>query len=219
LRGLAMEKGRRLSSHREGLGLFEDGSPHPQAAPRGLLHLYALLSIARKPMRGYDMMKEIEIKTEGAWRPGPGAVYPVLQKLAKQGYIAAQKKERGGPPHVLYEITPAGLENIGNAKKMMKSSTERWNLMGRLFIDLMEPHDLVRFVLNSSEVQIELVHTIVEPDRSGLTDQDRLFILRQYRLNLERELARAVDLIKEIEGRTSSENAATGGAALEDRRT
>jgi DNA-binding PadR family transcriptional regulator len=201
------------------MGLFEDGSPHPHGAPRGLLHFYALLSIARKPMRGYDMMKEIEIKTEGAWRPGPGAVYPVLQKLAKQGYIMAQKKGRTGPPHALYEITPAGLENIANAKKMMKSSTERWNLMGRLFIDLMEPNDLVRFVLNSSELQIELVHTIVESDRSGLTDQDRLFILRQYRLNLERELARAVALIKEIEGRAPLENAATGGAALEDRRT
>ncbi len=74
LRRLIMEKGRQLSSHREGLGLFEDASPHPQGAPRGLLHFYALLSIARKPMRGYDIMKEIEIKTEGAWRPGPGAV-------------------------------------------------------------------------------------------------------------------------------------------------
>ena len=159
-------------------------------------------------------MKEIEIKTEGAWRPGPGAVYPVLRKLVKQGYITVQKKARGGPPHVLYEITPSGLENIANAKKMMKSSTERWNLMGRLFIDLMEPDDLVRFVLNSSELQIELVHTIVESDRSGLSDQDRLFILRQYRLNLERELARAMASIKEIDGRTLLGNAVTSGERL-----
>jgi DNA-binding PadR family transcriptional regulator len=211
-----MEKGRRLSSHREGLGLFEDGSQHPHGAPRGLLHFYALLSIARKPMRGYDLMKEIETKTEGAWRPGPGAVYPALRKLANQGYITAQKKGRGGPPHVLYEITPAGLENIANAKRIMKSSTERWRLMGRLFIDLMEPDDLVRFVLNSSEMQIELVHMVVESDRSLLSDQERLFVLRQYRLSLERELSRAMASIKEIEGRTPSDNAVTGGPALED---
>jgi DNA-binding PadR family transcriptional regulator len=213
-----MEKGRRLSSHRESPGLFENGSPHPHGAPRGLLHFYALLSIARKPMRGYDLMKEIEIETEGAWRPGPGAVYPVLRKLVEQGYITAQRKVRGGPPQVLYEITPAGLENITNAKKMMKSSTERWSLMRRLFIDLMEPDDLVRFVLNSFELQIELLHTIVESDRSGLSDQDKLFILRQYRLNLERELTRAMASIKEIDGRTPSENAVTGRAVLEKRR-
>ena len=208
-----MGKAVRSASHKRDLGLLEDGSPHPQGAPRGLLHFYALLSIARKPMRGYDLMKEIETKTEGAWRPGPGAVYPVLRKLVNQGYIAAQKKTKGGPPHVLYEITPAGLENIANAKKMMKSSTERWTLMRQLFIDLMEPDDLVRFVLNSLELQIELVHMLVESDRSGLSDEDRLFILRQYRLNLERELTRATASIKEIDGRTPSENAATGGVA------
>ncbi len=182
------------------------------------MHFYALLSIARKPMRGYDLMKEIEIKTEGAWRPGPGAVYPVLRKLVSQGYIVPQKKVKGGPPHILYEITPAGLENISNAKKMMKSSTERWSLMRQLFIDLMEPDDLVKFVLNSLELQIELVHMLVESDKSGLSDQDRLFILRQYRLNLERELTRAMASIKEIDGRTPTENASVGKAALSGRR-
>ncbi len=209
-----MEKGKGLSSHREGPELFENGSPQPHGAPRGLLHFYALLSIARKPMRGYDLMKEIETKTEGAWRPGPGAVYPMLRKLVKQGYITAQKRVERGPPHVLYEITPAGLDSITNAKKMMKSSTERWSLMRQLFIDLMEPDDLVRFVLSSMELQIELVHTLVESDRSGISDQDRLYILRQYRLNLERELTRATASIKEIDGRTPTQNAVRRGAAL-----
>ncbi len=167
-------------------------------------------------MRGYDIMKEIENKTEGAWRPGPGAVYPVLRKLVKQGYLAARKKGDGGPPHVLYEITRSGLENVANAKKMMKWSTERWSLLRRLFIDLMEPDDLVRFVLNSLELQIELVHTLVESGRSGLSEQDKLFILRQYRLNLERELPRAIASIREIDRRTPSENAVTGKAALQE---
>ena len=182
------------------------------------MHFYALLSIARKPMRGYDLIKEIETKTEGAWRPGPGAVYPVLRKLVNQGYITAQKETKGGSSHVLYEMTPAGLESIANAKKMMKSSTERWNLMTQLFIVLMEPDDLVRFVLNSLELQIELVHTLVESDRSGLSDEDKLFILHQYRLNLERELTRAIASIKEIDGRTPSENASAGGAASKVRK-
>jgi DNA-binding PadR family transcriptional regulator len=200
-----MEKKRRLAPHPTTEELVENGSPRPQGAPRGLLHFYALLSIARKPMRGYDLMKEVEIKTEGAWRPGPGAVYPMLQKLAKQGFITAKKKAPGRPTHVLYEITPAGLQNIENAKDTMKSSTERWNLMSALFIDLMEPDDLVRFVLGSFGLQIELVHMIIESRRSRLSEQDKLFVLRQYRLNLERELTRSVALIKAIEARTGPE--------------
>ena len=201
---------RRKSPQQVDTRLIGNGSPQPHGAPRGLLHFYALLSLAHKPMRGYDLMKEIETKTDGAWRPGPGAVYPVLRKLAKQGYIVARKAV-GGPTRVLYEITPAGLENIANAKKMMKSSTERWNLMRRLFIDLMEPDDLVRFVQSSFDLQVELVHTIVESDSSGLSDQDRLFVLRQYGLNLERELTRAASFIKELEGRNPPGKAVIGG--------
>jgi DNA-binding PadR family transcriptional regulator len=170
-------------------------------------------------MRGYDLIREIEAKTEGAWRPGPGAVYPVLRKLVNQGYIAAEKMTKDGSVHVVYGITPAGIQSIANAKSMMKSSSERWALMRQLFIDLMEPDDLVRFVLSSLEWQIELVHMLVEPDRGSLSDEDRLFILRQYALNLERELTRASATIKKIEGRTPSQGVSVRGATSKVRRT
>ena len=71
--------------------------------------------------------------------------------------------------------------------------------MRQLFIDLMEPDDLVKFVINSMEMQMDLVHTLVESEKSSLSSQDKLFILRQYRLNLERELARAATSIKELD--------------------
>jgi DNA-binding PadR family transcriptional regulator len=207
-----MEKKSRSSSAPEP-DPIESDSPRPQGAPRGLLQFYALFSIARRPMRGYDLIKEIETKTEGAWRPGPGAVYPMLRKLEEQGYIAVKKKTGGRATQVLYEITPEGLENVANTKKMMRSSTERWNLMGSLFLDLMEPEDLVKFALTSLELQIEVLHTIVESTRSGLSDQDKLFVLRQYRLNLERELTKAQDLIETIEAKRSKAAIAGGGEA------
>jgi DNA-binding PadR family transcriptional regulator len=174
----------------------------PQGAPRGLLHFYALLSIARKPMRGYDLIKEIEAKTDGAWRPGPGAVYPVLQRLLDQGHISVKKRREDGPTQILYEITPAGLAHIADSKKTMRTSTERMRLMSSLFIDLMEPDDLVRFVLNSFDLQTQLLRMIVESDKSNLGVQDKLFVLRQYRLNLERELRRASALLEGLEGKT-----------------
>ena len=81
--------------------------------------------------------------------------------------------------------------------------------MRSLFVDLMEPDDLVRFVLSSLGLQIELVHMLVESDRSSLSDEDKLFVLREYRLNLERELARTMTSIKKMTGQTASENAIT----------
>jgi len=175
------------------------GVPGPQSAPRGLLHFYALMSIARKPMRGYDLIREIETKTGGAWRPGPGAVYPVLRKLVREGYVTANKGSREGPTQVRYEITPAGLAHIAQAKKMMRTSTERMRLMSSLFLDLMESDDLVGFVLNSFDLQTQLVRMIVESGNGRLSDQDRLFILRQYELNLERESGRVSSLVRGLE--------------------
>jgi len=175
-----------------------------------LLHFYALLSIARKPMRGYDLIREIEVKTDGAWRPGPGAVYPVLQKLVRHGLVSVKKRSEDGPTQILYEITPAGIAYIADSKKTMRISTERMSLMSSLFVDLMEPDDLVRFVLSSFDLQTQLLRTIVESDKSNLSVQDKLFVLRQYRLNLERELSRTLALLRGSEGKTGIRAFATG---------
>ena len=201
-----MKSGEERTSHSAAY-INDTEALQPQRAPRGLLHFYAILSIARKPMRGYDLIKEIEVKTKGAWRPGPGAVYPVLQKLVKQGYVSAKKKSKEGPAEVHYEITAAGLDHITKAKKMMRTSTERMSLMSSLFLDLMESDDLVSVVLGSFDMQAQLVKTVVESDKSKLNNQDKLFVLRQYRLNLERELDRATALVEEVESQVGSENA------------
>ena len=195
-----------------GVGSNPDGGTLPRyhVAPRGLLNFYALLSIARKPMSGYDLMREIEDKTQGAWHPGAGAVYPVLQKLGRAGYVAPRKKSGEGPAEILYEITPAGLRNIASAKKALGSSGVRMRMMSSLFLDLMEPEDLVRFALNSFELQKGLVRMIVESEKSGLSDEDKLFVLRQYRLSLERELAHANESIKQIEERIGLGGRPTG---------
>lgn len=177
--------------HEAKLGGHDAEDLRLQRAPRGLLGFYSLLSIARKPMRGYDLMREIDLKTDGAWRPGPGAVYPVLQKLSRQGLIEARRSASGGPARIVYRITQAGLGKVADAKTMMRTSTERMNLMTSLFLDLMDPEDLVRLVLGVVDTQIELVHAVVDGGKGPLSDQDKLFVLRQYRLNLERELARS----------------------------
>jgi DNA-binding PadR family transcriptional regulator len=36
---------------------------------------------------GYGLIKAIQSKTEGAWRPSPGSVYPTLQQLVDEGLI------------------------------------------------------------------------------------------------------------------------------------
>ncbi|HLQ21553.1 MAG TPA: PadR family transcriptional regulator, partial [Nitrososphaerales archaeon] len=51
----------------------------PQAVPRGFLRFYVLSLLSRRPEAGYSIMRTIEETTDGAWRPGPGTVYPLLR--------------------------------------------------------------------------------------------------------------------------------------------
>jgi DNA-binding PadR family transcriptional regulator len=41
-------------------------------------------------MHGYEMIQELEERTNGMWRPSPGAVYPALQLLEDQGLVTAE---------------------------------------------------------------------------------------------------------------------------------
>ncbi len=44
-------------------------------------------------MHGYEMIKEIEERTDGAWTPSAGSIYPTLQLLEDEGMISGQEIE------------------------------------------------------------------------------------------------------------------------------
>ena len=44
-------------------------------------------------MHGYEMIGELETRTNGVWRPSPGSVYPTLQLLEDQGLVTSQEVE------------------------------------------------------------------------------------------------------------------------------
>jgi DNA-binding PadR family transcriptional regulator len=45
-------------------------------------------------MHGYEMIKELEERTQGAWSPSAGSIYPTLQMLEDEGLV--QGKESAG---------------------------------------------------------------------------------------------------------------------------
>jgi DNA-binding PadR family transcriptional regulator len=56
---------------------------------RGDVRAAVLALLAEKPMHGYQIIREIEERSGGAWKPSPGSVYPTLQLLADEGVISA----------------------------------------------------------------------------------------------------------------------------------
>ncbi len=71
---------------------------------RGDIRTAVLAVLAEEPGHGYDVIQRLEDKTEGAWRPSPGSVYPTLQLLDDEGL--ARSVERDGKR--VYELTDAG---------------------------------------------------------------------------------------------------------------
>src|SRR4051812_31447904 len=67
---------------------------------------YPLLAILEEqPRHGYELMKELEERTGGAYRPSPGVVYPTLALLEDEGLIRQAGGETG---RKLFEITETG---------------------------------------------------------------------------------------------------------------
>jgi DNA-binding PadR family transcriptional regulator len=60
-------------------------------ARRGDVRAAALALLAERPMHGYEMIKEIEERTGGAWTPSAGSIYPTLQMLEDEGLISGQE--------------------------------------------------------------------------------------------------------------------------------
>ena len=44
-------------------------------------------------MHGYEMIKEIEERTQGAWTPSAGSIYQTLQMLEDEGLIRGEESE------------------------------------------------------------------------------------------------------------------------------
>jgi DNA-binding PadR family transcriptional regulator len=58
---------------------------------RGDVRAAVLALLVERPMHGYQIIQEIEERSDGAWKPSPGSVYPTLQLLADEGLIGVNE--------------------------------------------------------------------------------------------------------------------------------
>ena len=75
-----------------GFGGYGRGRGGPRAR-RGDVRAAVLALLADRPMHGYEMIKEIEERTDGAWTPSAGSIYPTLQMLEDEGLIRGEESD------------------------------------------------------------------------------------------------------------------------------
>jgi DNA-binding PadR family transcriptional regulator len=80
-----------------------------------------LLLLAEGPLNGYQIMQEIEQRSDGVWRPSPGSVYPALAQLEDEGLVRA---ETAGDRRS-YALTDAGRAHVDEQRDELGTPWEQ----------------------------------------------------------------------------------------------
>ncbi len=100
--------GRRFSPWHQGMDTFNPFVATLLSKGGGLLPLYVLHLISQQPRYGNEIMDLLAERTNGQWVSNPGAIYPLLTLLEKEGFIEGQWEDTDKPTVQIYTITPAG---------------------------------------------------------------------------------------------------------------
>src|SRR5829696_596602 len=76
---------------------------------RGDVRAAILVLLDEQPHSGYSLMEELDRRSNGAWRPSPGSVYPTLQQLEDEGLVRPEEGE-GRTPFTLTDEGKAHVE-------------------------------------------------------------------------------------------------------------
>lgn len=119
-------------------------------ARRGDIRTAALLLLAEEPRNGYQIMQEIEERSEGVWRPSPGSTYPALQQLEDEGLIRAQEVDG----RKLFVLTDAGREQVAQRDQEQLAP---WEQMSGDVSD--QAHELGRLIREVASAFTQVVKT------------------------------------------------------------
>jgi len=89
-----------ISGPEDSLGTFPRGHDR-----RNLLRLGILALLAERPMHGYELMRQLALRSKGTWKPSTGSMYPNLAAMCDEGLIRLHEN-RGW--RRIYTLTPTG---------------------------------------------------------------------------------------------------------------
>jgi DNA-binding PadR family transcriptional regulator len=74
-------------------GPFGRGRGRGRKARRGDVRTAALILLSEEPRNGYQIIQELEQRSDGLWRPSPGSIYPALQLLEDEGLVRSEDND------------------------------------------------------------------------------------------------------------------------------
>ncbi|HEX2909402.1 MAG TPA: PadR family transcriptional regulator [Chloroflexia bacterium] len=95
-------------------GLLHRRGGGGQRHKRGFVKMAVLDLLAEQPRHGYEIIKELEQRYAGFYRPSPGSIYPILQMLEQEGYLSVEEQEG----KKVYSLTENGRSLLENQQQL-----------------------------------------------------------------------------------------------------
>lgn len=111
--------GRRFSPWHQGMDTFNPFVATLLSKGGGLLPLYVLHLIAQQPRYGNEIMDLLAQRTNGQWVSNPGAIYPLLTLLEKEGFIEGKWEDPDKRTVRVYTITTNGQAEVARIKMIV----------------------------------------------------------------------------------------------------
>jgi DNA-binding PadR family transcriptional regulator len=74
-----------------------------------------LVLLEEQPRNGYQLIQELTERSNDAWRPSPGSIYPVLQQLEDEGLVQVSASGGGRT----YELTTTGKALVAEQREQL----------------------------------------------------------------------------------------------------
>ncbi len=143
---------------------------------RSILMIYILHSLMQRPKSGYDMLREIEEKTGGRWKPSKGTLYPLLKSLENEGLIKVTKTDARSKS--IFGLTAEGKNILRHMQKHRDESRKKFLMFRELFLDVLGKRtEIERLLLEIRESAYE---------KSRKSRQKTLSVLRRCLSELEK---------------------------------
>jgi DNA-binding PadR family transcriptional regulator len=129
--------------------------------PGRVLGLYALSVMDREgPVYGYSLADRISDRTDGAWRPGAGAIYPALQSLVERGFARSGREGR----RRVYVITPPGRRALRQIRRGRMGGPGTGPDLGLLWSEIVSPGDPGQHLIRHLHHHLEAIGGYLERD-------------------------------------------------------
>jgi len=126
---------------------------------QGILSIYILHTLKRKPKSGYGILKELTEKTKGSWTPSKGTIYPLLTKLQEEEFIKIKTVEKRSK--TIYEVTKKGEQELEEMKRHIAEMEEKMNQFRNILSDMIGEgvSNIVPTLLEIRKLSFELSKT------------------------------------------------------------